>query len=71
MATIYVGNVDRRYTEANIRSVFEVYGPVANVNVVSDFAVVNMVDNQQAQKAVSDLNDARSSWCVRTMPHGA
>ena len=71
MATIYVGNVDRRCTEANFRAVFEVYGPVTSVNVVSDFAVVDMIDEQQAQKAISDLSDARISWCVRKMPDAA
>ena len=68
MTTIYVGNVDRRCTEASVRSVFEVYGPVANVNILSDFAVVAMIDDQQAQKAIGDLSDGRTSWWVRKLP---
>lgn len=62
MALIYVGNVDRRSTEANVRSAFEVYGPVANVNLMPSFAVVEMIDDKQAQNAISDLN--QSSWVV-------
>jgi len=66
MALIYVGNLDRRSTEANVRSVFEVYGPVANVNLKSGFAVVVMTDDRQAQKAISELNN-QGSWVVCTM----
>jgi hypothetical protein len=64
MAIIYVGNVDRRSTEATVRSAFEVYGPVANVNLMSGFAVVEMMDDRQAQNAISDLH-YQSSWVVR------
>ena len=66
MAVIYVGNVDRRSTEAYVRSVFEMYGPVANVNFKSGFAVVEMIDDRQAQKAISDLNH-HGSWVVRNL----
>jgi len=64
MALIYVGNIDRRSTEQNVRSAFEAYGPVANVKLVSGFAFVEMMDDGQAQKAIADLNN-RSSWVVR------
>ena len=66
MAIIYVGNIDRRSTAENVRSVFEMYGPVANVSFVSDFAFVEMLDDEQAWKAISDLN-YQGSWVVRTM----
>ena len=66
MTVIYVGNVDRLSTEENIRSVFEMYGSVASVNLMSGFAFVNMVDDQQAQKAISDLHN-QSSWVVHTL----
>ena len=66
MTVIYVGNIDRRSTEAHIRSVFEKYGPVAKVRLTSGFAFVEMADDEQAQKAISDL-DNQGSWVVRTV----
>ena len=66
MALIYVGNVDRRTTEANVRSVFETYGPVANVNLMPGFAVVEVTDEQQAQDAISALSE-KNSWVLRTI----
>jgi RNA recognition motif-containing protein len=70
MAVIYVGNVDCRNTEAYVRSVFEVYGPVGNIKLKSGFAVVEMADEGQAQKAISDLN-SQGSWVVRTISDAA
>ena len=64
MTVIYVGNIGRSSTEATVRAAFEVYGSVANVKVKSGFAVVEMKDEVQAKKAISDLND-HSSWVVR------
>ena len=66
MALIYVGNIDHRNTEASVRAVFEVYGPVASVNLRTGFAVVEMTDEAQAQNAMSDLN-TQSSWVVRAL----
>ena len=66
MVLIYVGNLDRRSTEANVRSAFEAYGQVTNINLGSGFAVVVMADDQQAQSAISDFNDQKS-WVVRRM----
>jgi RNA recognition motif-containing protein len=66
MAFIYVGNIDRRSTEANVRSVFEMYGPVANVNIMPGFAVVEVIDEQQAQDAISALSE-KDSWVLRTL----
>jgi len=70
MAVIYVGNLDRRITEANVRSVFEIYGPVVGVKVTSGFAFVEMIDEGQAQKAIYDLNN-QGSWVVRAIPTAA
>jgi len=67
MAIIYVSNIDRRSTEANLRSVFEVYGPVASVNLLPGFAFVEMKDEGQAAHAISDLSN-HGSWVVRTLP---
>ena len=66
MAMIYVGNVDSRSTEANVRSAFEVYGRVSNVNVMAGFALVEMTDDTQAQNAISDLN-SQGSWAVHVL----
>ena len=68
MALILVGDVDRDSTEANVRSLFEAYGVVANVSFVSDFAFVEMPDAQAAQKAISDLN-WQGNWMVRPVVH--
>jgi len=66
MALIFVGNVDRRTSEANVRSAFEVYGPVLKVNRMAGFAFVEMMDDKQAQNAISEL-DRQGSWVVRTI----
>ena len=66
MALIFVGNIDHRSTESNIRSAFELYGPVVAVDLKLGYAFVEMVDNVHAQKAISDLNN-HGSWVVRTL----
>jgi RNA recognition motif-containing protein len=66
MAFIYVGNIDRCSTEASVRSVFERYGPVANVTTMPGFAVVEVTDEQQAQEAIYALSE-RDSWVLRTI----
>ena len=65
MALIYVGDMDRASTEAYFRSVVEAYGP-AKVTFVSDFAFVEIPDDGQAQKAISDLHK-RGIWEVCTV----
>ena len=64
MKNIFVGNLDFGATESSIRSLFETYGTVDRVNVVTDrdtgrsrgFAFVEMADSAQADKAISALN---------------
>jgi cold-inducible RNA-binding protein len=61
---IFVGNLDFGATESSIRSLFETYGTVDRVNVVTDrdtgrsrgFAFVEMADADQADRAISGLN---------------
>ena len=65
MAVIYVGNIDRRSTEASVRSAFELYGAVSSVTLRSGFAFVEMGDDGQAQNAVVEMNN-RTSWVLRT-----
>jgi cold-inducible RNA-binding protein len=61
---IFVGNLDFGATESSIRSLFEPYGAVDSVNVITDrdtgrsrgFAFVTMSDNAQADQAIAALN---------------
>ena len=64
MKNIFVGNLDFSATEASIRSLFEPYGNIDRVNVVTDrdtgrsrgFAFVEMTDAAEADKAIAALN---------------
>ena len=64
MKNIFVGNLDFAATESSIRSLFEPFGSVDRVNVVTDretgrsrgFAFVEMTDAAQADRAIAALN---------------
>jgi RNA recognition motif-containing protein len=64
MRNIFVGNLDFSATESSIRSLFEQYGAVDRVNLVTDrdtgrsrgFAFVEMADSAEADKAIAALN---------------
>jgi RNA recognition motif-containing protein len=64
MKNIFVGNLDFNATDSSLRSLFEPYGDIARVNVVTDrdtgrsrgFAFVEMTDNSQADQAIAALN---------------
>jgi cold-inducible RNA-binding protein len=64
MKNIFVGNLDFSATDSSVRSLFEPYGAVERVNVVTDrdtgrsrgFAFVEMSD--AAQAAINALNGA-------------
>lgn len=64
MKNIFVGNLDFGATEESVRSLFEPYGAVERVNVVTDrdtgrsrgFAFVEMTDSGQADQAIAALN---------------
>jgi cold-inducible RNA-binding protein len=64
MKNIFVGNLSFRTTEQEIRSLFEAYGTVDRVNVVTDrdsgqargFAFVEMSNANEADQAISALN---------------
>ena len=66
MKNIFVGNLDFAATESSVRSLFEPYGAVERVNVVTDrdtgrsrgFAFVEMSDASQADQAIAALNGA-------------
>jgi RNA recognition motif-containing protein len=61
---IFVGNLDFGATESGIRSLFETYGQVDRVNIVTDrengrsrgFAFVEMSDSARADEAISALH---------------
>lgn len=67
MKNIYVGNLDFRTTEADLRKSFEVYGAVDKVNMVTDrdtgqprgFAFVEMTNDGEGEKAIAGLNGSQ------------
>ena len=64
MKNIFVGNLDFAATESSIRALFEPFGNVERVNVVTDrdtgrsrgFAFVEMTDSAEADRAIAALN---------------
>ena len=64
MKNIFVGNLDYTVTAESVRSLFERYGNVERVNLVTDretgrsrgFAFVEMPDARQADQAITALN---------------
>jgi cold-inducible RNA-binding protein len=67
LKNIFVGNLDFSATESSIRTLFERYGSVDRVNLVTDrdtgrsrgFAFVEMADTAQAEQAIAALNGAQ------------
>lgn len=61
---IFVGNLDFAATEDSIRTLFEPFGAVENVSLVTDrdtgrsrgFAFVEMTDSAEANRAITALN---------------
>ena len=66
MKNIYVGNLDFRTTEEELRQLFEGYGTVERVNMIRDrdtgqprgFAFVEMTNDAEAEKDVAGTNGA-------------
>ncbi len=64
MKNIYVGNLSFDASEDQVRSLFEAYGAVDKVSIVTDrdtgqprgFAFVEMMDDDAATKAMEALN---------------
>ncbi len=64
MKNIYVGNLSFDATEDQVRGIFEQYGPVERVSIITDrdtgqprgFAFVEMPDDDSAGKAMEALN---------------
>ena len=61
---IYIGNLDYKATEESLKSIFEKYGSVSEVKIITDkftgsskgFGFVVMDNNAEAKKAISELN---------------
>ena len=61
---IYAGNLSRQTTEEDLKKEFEAFGQVESVNIIKDkftgessgFGFVSMPSQQEAQKAIDELN---------------
>ena len=61
---IYVGNLDYKVDENDLQGIFEEYGTVSSVKIITDkfsgrskgFGFVTMEDQDEASKAISELN---------------
>ena len=66
MKNIFVGNLDFSATDSSVRAMFEQYGTVDRVNLVTDrdtgrsrgFAFVEMSNTEEADRAIAALNGA-------------
>ncbi len=64
MKNIFVGNLDFAATDSSLRAMFEQYGTVDRVSVVTDrdtgrsrgFAFVEMGNTEEADRAIAGLN---------------
>ena len=61
---IYVGNLSYKVNEDDLKQLFEEYGEVSSVNLISDkytgqskgFGFVVMENKEEAEKAIQELN---------------
>jgi cold-inducible RNA-binding protein len=64
---IYVGNLDFKVTEDELRQAFSAFGQVDNVTILKDrdtgqprgFGFVEMSNNEEAQRAISEMNGSQ------------
>jgi RNA recognition motif-containing protein len=64
MTNVFVGNLASNRTPDELRTLFQTYGPVEAVKIMTDpetrysrgFAFVEMTNDVEAKKAISDLN---------------
>ena len=64
MKNIFVGNLDFAATDSSVRAMFEQFGTVDRVNLVTDrdtgrsrgFAFVEMSNTEEADRAIAGLN---------------
>lgn len=70
---LYIGNLNYNVREGDLKSVMEEYGTVASVKLIMDretrrskgFAFVEMPNDEEAQRAIKELNGAE--YVNRTM----
>lgn len=63
---IYIGNLNYRVREEDLKQVMEEYGAVDSVKIIKDretgrskgFAFVEMANDDDAKKAIEELNEA-------------
>ena len=64
MKNLFVGNLNFKMTESELTAVFQAYGQVTRVHIAMDrdtgrargFAFVEMPNDEEAAKAISELN---------------
>ncbi|PYU26100.1 MAG: RNA-binding protein [Acidobacteria bacterium] len=64
MKNLFVGNMSFQTTEADLRALFEPFGQITRIHIVNDretgqprgFAFVEMAKDDEAAKAMSELN---------------
>ncbi len=64
MKNLFIGNMSFKTTESELRSLFEPFGAISRVNVVTDrdtgqargFGFVEMTNDGEAQAAITSLN---------------
>jgi len=64
MKKLFVGNMRFQTTESELRSIFEPYGEITSINVITDrdtgrprgFAFVELGNDGEAAKAITELN---------------
>jgi RNA recognition motif-containing protein len=64
MKNLFVGNMSFSTTESDLRAIFEPFGEITQVNVITDrdtgrargFAFVEMSNDEEAAKAIAALN---------------
>ena len=63
---IYVGNLSYKVNETDLKEIFEEYGEVSSVKIITDkysgrskgFGFIEMPDDDAANKAIEELNEA-------------
>ncbi|MBN3034792.1 MAG: RNA-binding protein [Bacteroidales bacterium] len=63
---IYVGNLDFKVNETDLEGIFQEYGTVGSVKIITDkyngkskgFGFVTMENPEEAMKAINELNGA-------------
>jgi cold-inducible RNA-binding protein len=64
MKNVFVGNMSFESTESGLRTIFEPFGEIARINLITDrdtgrargFAFVEMSNDEEAAKAITALN---------------